>query len=78
MQLISDSVLTDFRSKISLEYFDFVGGKDDFRAECGVTYTGNGNKFSSVAHQRASKVITNIAALGLTFSYKLILVYMCH
>jgi hypothetical protein len=55
MQCISDSVLTAFRSKISLEYFDFVGGKDEFKAECGVAYTGTGNKYSSIAHQRASK-----------------------
>ena len=47
----------DFQSSISLEYFDFVGGKADFEVQCGATIA-SGGKFSSAAHEKASKVST--------------------
>lgn len=45
-----------FQPEITFEYFDFVGGKDAFEAECGITYVPSGTKFSTIAHEKAAKV----------------------
>ena len=55
--------MTAFQSEISLEYFDFVGGKEVFEAQCGATYAPQGTQYSSVAHEKAAKVSFSTSAL---------------
>jgi hypothetical protein len=45
-----------FQPTISLEYFDFVGGKDAFEAQCGATYAPSTAKYSNAAYEKAAKV----------------------
>lgn len=54
--------MTDFKPKIELEYFDIVGGKASFEAQCGARIP-TGASYSSTAHEKAAKVMETLLRL---------------